>query len=187
VVFSTDVTPAVIHLRFGMRDEDSIRVNSFVMTAEMPYRRTRIAVTAGIQSRPGISLVMAGAEWQGIISRGLLTRSETGPQLVLMLKGELGFATVVDGPNPETLFTSAFSIPLTVPVGSDVIIAPFAAPGLAFGVRSRGGVTEYEPQVLVSGGIVLHNPSRIDLTLGVSRVLLQGARSIYGVGITWNR
>jgi hypothetical protein len=130
---------------------------------------------------------MAGIDYQTVFSSGGITPNPAGTQLVLSMKLEMGFGTTVEGDVSRSVFSGGFSIPMTVPFGEDIVFALFATPGLQFGVVSSEGVTEAEPRVMASAGLVVHNPSRLDLTLAVSRVMLIGARNVYGVGVTWNR
>jgi hypothetical protein len=180
-------SPTVFHLRYGLRRDDSTDAHTVAGTLEFPLGGGNLGMTAGVQTDPQNTILMAGAEYQAVFSRGLLTPSQTGPVLVLTMRSAIGFGTTVEGDSSKTLFAAGFSIPMSVPIGTDIVIIPFAAPGLQFGLVSSNGKTEAEPRVTIGAGLVIHNPSRLDLTLGVNRVLLQEGRNVFGIGLTLNR
>ncbi len=180
-------SPAVFHLRYGLRRDDSVNTHSLAGSLELPLGRGRAGITTGVQTAPEATLLMAGLDYQTVFSKGTLTPNPQGPVLVLTMKLEMGFGTVIEGDLRQTMFAGGFSIPMSVPIGSDIVVVPFAAPGLQFGVVSSPDGTEAEPRVTVAGGIVIHNPSRLDLTIALNRVLLLEGKTVYGIGLTWNR
>jgi hypothetical protein len=153
-------SPAVFHLRYGLRKDDSLTTHTLAGTEEFHLGAGRAAATAGVQRSSDATLIMAGVEYSTIFSRGLLTPNMNGPALVLSMKLEAGFSSSIEGDTRVTAFAGGFSIPMAVPLGTDIIIVPFA---------------------------VIHNPSRLDLTLGANRVLLQEGTTVFGIGLTWNR
>jgi hypothetical protein len=175
-------------MRYGMRQgNDDVRTHAFGASAEIPVWRGRLGVTAAVQRSTQFTAAMGHLEYQSRMSRGRLTPDPTGPILNLTLKLETGFGTTIDGELERTAFASGISVLMAVPFGTEVMLVPFVSPGFAFGVVSRAGETEYGPNVFFAGGLVLHNPSRFDVTLGAHRVIADQTRTMYGIGLTWNR
>ena len=180
-------SPSVLHLRYGARKIDSIFSHAAAATLEFPLGIGRIGFTGGIKRENETTLGMLGMEYQTIMSRGMLTPDPAGPVLHITVKTELGFGTSLEGPTELTAATGALSIVMSVPFGNEIMIVPFATPGIGVGMLSTGGDVQFQPQVIVGGGFVIHNPSRLDLTLAVHRGLADEASTVYGIGLTWNR
>jgi hypothetical protein len=187
-IFTLDYSPLVFHLRYGILKTDSLTRHSAALTGEFPVGRSRVAFTGGFQRDTVATSVMFGAEHQLHFSRGTFNPGGVrGPMLQLTWRNELGFGTVIDGDEKQTVYAFSTGLPMSVPIGDQVVFAPFVSPGLAVGVLDGQGATKGEAQVTLSGGLVIHNPSRLDLTLGFHRALREDATTVVGVGITWNR
>jgi hypothetical protein len=181
-------SPALLHLRYGIRaTDDDVRTHAFGATGEWPVWRGRLGITAAMQRSTNFTAAMGHLEYQTRMSRGRLTPDPTGPILNLTMKLEAGLGTTVDGDLERTAFSSGISVFMAVPFGVEVMVVPFVSPGFGFGMLSRAGEVDYGPNVFFSGGVVLHNPSRFDLTVGAHRVVAENTRTMYGIGLTWNR
>lgn len=180
-------SPPVLHLRYGVQKVGELRTHTAVATGEFHFFSGRLGITGGVQRGEEHSLLVAGIEYQSEMSAGRLTPSPTGPVLYLAFKSELGFSTAVDGALDQTAFAGGLSIPMTVPFGEEVVFVPFLAPGVGLGALSSVSGYDFEPQLMASAGVVVHNPSRIDLTIGAHRILAEDSKTVYGIGLTWNR
>jgi hypothetical protein len=179
--------PTIIHIRYGMRTQEDVRTHAFLGTGELPFLYGRLGVSGGIQRGPDFTSGIGGVEYQASMSRGMLTADPTGPILNLAIKFEASFSAPLEGELEQSAFAGGISVQMAVPFGSEIRIVPFVTPGIGFGVLSAGGTTEYAPQVMVGGGVVIHNPSRLDFTLGAHRVIADLTATVFGIGITWNR
>jgi hypothetical protein len=178
-------SPYVIHLRYGLRKSDSTNTHSAAITGEFPVSFGRLSGTLGIQRFDSTTGAIVGLEMQTMMSRGMLTPNPQGMILVLAFKTELGFGTVLEGPLERTVYSGGASVVMSVPFGGELRIVPFVIPGIGFGVESSGGEYAFEPQMMLSGGLALHNPSRLDVTIAAHRTLADEARTVFGIGITW--
>jgi hypothetical protein len=180
-------SPAVLHLRYGLLQEDSTRVHSAAATGEWRLGPGRGSITGGVQRGDEHTSAMGGVDYQVLMQRGMLTADPSGPLLNLSFKLEMGFSTVVEGELERTSLAAALSVPMAVPFGDEVVFIPFVAPGLGYGMVDTGGVIDYEMLIVFGAGLVVHNPSRVDLTLGLHRSLCDVSKTVFGIGLTWNR
>lgn len=186
-VFEPDGSPAVLHMRFGTLDDPGGRANSFGATGEFPFWRGRLGINGGIQTFSDLTFAMVGADYQTVMSRGPLGTGNTSSTLIMNFRSEFGVGVAVQGDNDDTMISGGVSVPMAVPIGRDIQFVPFISPGLAWGMVLSGGSYTSEVRAMAGGGLVIHNPSRIDLTIGFHKVFIENGATLLGASLTWNR
>lgn len=84
----------------------------------------------------------------------------------------------------------AASVPFTLhfPLTANWRLSPFVAPGFGFARLSEQSQSETGHRAMLGGGVALSNTREsVQLSLGFRKILLDGAPSTFGLGLTWRR
>jgi len=123
-----------------------------------------------------------GAEYEGRVMQS----SGTNGTFTLGLDGRLGLGRTSLSGGATTYLSASAGMPLSLAFGrGDAMrIVPFLTPAVGIGhVGSSLGETGV--RLLVGGGVgILSQPSGIGATLGVQRVLIDGGKFLFGLGVS---
>jgi hypothetical protein len=108
--------------------------------------------------------------------------SKTGTLFTLGMQGTIGFAK----PTDATAWAAGVTLPVALSVAAGrAQIVPFVSPGVGVGLVSVGGShTGYRFDV--GGGVGVTNVAPgLGLTVGAQKVLIDGGRTVFGLGVSW--
>jgi hypothetical protein len=126
---------------------------------------------------------VAGAVYEGSLKQS----TGTGSIFTLGLSGRLGYARSSFTDESASFWSASIGLPLSFAFGhgAGTRIVPFLTP--AFGAGHVGsGVDETGVRFLVGGGVgIVNQGSGIGVTLGAQRVIIDGGRFVFGLGLSF--
>lgn len=106
----------------------------------------------------------------------------------LSLNPEVGFVTYAGDESDFSAVAAALNVPLSyaAAVGTNVRVVPFVAPGLGLGRVSGGGDSQYGGRLLLGGGAaVKHVTTGLQLSVGASKIFIDGGAAVYGATVSF--
>lgn len=209
------VTGIGVNFRFGSMDEegDAGRRN-FGIGVDIPLGRATIGITGGYIDYtcdvPGEdinckSAIMAGGQLATPLLVNPIGTGDSGQSFILGLTASLGFSTgdVIDG----TIFGETFELSargLSVGVGfplalvarsGSITITPYIEPAVFWGqtkLDASGSFgadeqTESGTGFALGGGISFGLASGLSFDVGIKKVMMDEAKSLIGLGISFQR
>jgi hypothetical protein len=145
--------------------------------------RARTAIEIGYVTNEqcdDCGLFMAGAD----VQYDLAQTTTSGATFVAALNPAIGVGIPREGGG--NAMSAALSLPLSASInaGQKLRIIPFVSPGFGFGRLSGGGDAETGSRAMLAGGVSLGGQtSSMLLTAGARKIFLEGAPTIYGIGL----
>lgn len=111
--------------------------------------------------------------------------SKAGTLFTLGMQGTVGFAK----PSEGTAWAAAVNLPVALSLTAGrVDIVPFVSPGFGFGSVTEFGRSENGYRFDVGGGVgVVNVAPGFGITASAEKVLINGGRTVFGLGLSWNR
>ena len=125
---------------------------------------------------------MAGLHLEGPLAKA---GSTTGTLFTLVMQGTVGFAK----PNNGSVWAAGVTMPTALSVTAGrVEIVPFVSPGVGVGMVAADSRSQTGYRFNVGAGVGVANVAPgLGITASAERVLIDGGRTVFGLGVSWNR
>jgi hypothetical protein len=142
-----------------------------------------LRATLGVGTQTGLENV-----WMAGVSAGRTMFSATAVQVGL--EGNAGFGRVKDDETSVTLnaMSAGARVPFSATLSSDAVtFVPYLAPGGFFGRLSSEGESESGFRMTLNGGVRLGFSNGVAVDVGVQRIFIDDAETLFGVGLSLAR
>jgi hypothetical protein len=200
------VTPAMserrlngvqLGLRYGFSSDNSARTQAFAATAMMaPNLASTFTLTAGVLTADCVNCsasLMLGVGGDARVYEG--GDAASGASLTLAISGDVGYSRLRQTDADALALAIGLPVTLSFPTGGTqgLHISPYFTPSFGIGGlrmdcaalnASLGGCDTNGSRWLMGGGVGVWNPTtNVSASLGVNRVMLQGAETVYGINV----
>jgi hypothetical protein len=188
---NSKMTVAVNYGYLGFEGRDAL--NNYGAHVEMPWRSSRVGVTLGYGS-PACAVdpcedgyIQFGANWGRRVTSITTGQGTDAARLTIGMDADVNYGK----PTDASALAASVALPIAfVPqtARGKVQFVPFITPRFALG-RYRtefGGDTG--SQLMLGGGFAVNGlMQNLGLNVGFNKVLVDGAYTQYGLGVTWHQ
>ncbi|HUF64684.1 MAG TPA: hypothetical protein VMM17_01790 [Gemmatimonadaceae bacterium] len=142
-----------------------------------------LRATLGVGTQTGLENV-----WMAGVSAGRAMFSTTALQVGV--EGNAGFGRIKDDETSATLnaMSAGARVPLSMTLNSEsVSLVPYVAPGGFFGRLSSEGESESGFRMTLNGGVRVGFNNGVAVDVGVQRIFIDNAETLFGVGLSLTR
>lgn len=188
---------AQLGLRYGFSSDNNVHTQAFAATAMMaPNLSSTFTLTAGVLTSDCTSCsasLMLGVGGDVRVYEG--GDAASGGSLTLAISGDAGFARLRQIDANAVALAVGLPLTLSFPTGGaqGLHVSPYFTPGFGIGALRldcttlNGGLGNCDTsgtRWLMGGGVGVWNPTtNVSASLGVNRVMLEGAETVYGINV----
>ena len=175
--------------RFGHMSVDGAGFNSFGASAAMPVSGFTLGGTLGYISPSCDGCdgnVMVGLNAETRMGALKISDAKKNPnQITLGLRSDFGWAK----PDQTTALSLSAGVPVTLVAHSgNITFAPFITPGFGWGRLSATGASESGTRFHMGAGVgVINAANGWGVSVGMQKVFLDGAKSVFGLNLSYGK